>query len=517
MTLTAFIPILLLLIAAPLSVVVGRRTVAGRNRLLGSLMGIALVINTYFLAEALAGRFTTAVLNERAFLQLTLNAASLSIGELVLFIGFLGLIYSFRYMQENEDSTYYYPLYTLFVLFMLCMGSTFNVGAMFVFLELTAIVSTILILFSYRRRSAHAAYRYVALSMLDSVLILTGLFWQYSVTHSLMLTSLGNISSFDATGLALLYLAGFGIKAGLVPFGLIWLPPAHSEAPIPVHTLLSAVLVQVAAFNMARIYGNLAIDNLSLTYGLLWFGLISMVIGAGLALTEVWLGSKYSRFHVGRNPTHSIKRVWAFSTVSEVGYIVAIFSLGFVLLRNAQYGAALLFGFGGAMIHMYNHGFCKAQLLFDAGVGIKFAHTQDLALLGGLRKVLKTKHVTYMIGGLSLALVPGTLGVRTLQELVLNHEVPLTYVGITLATAMLSLVTIVSAWYRAFIEPPRAKVDTEYKPSKLMTVPGYVLVAVILCAGVWFTLAAFNINVIISQGAFESALQRLVESVIYPA
>ncbi|MGZ4912262.1 MAG: complex I subunit 5 family protein [Halobacteriota archaeon] len=517
MTLTAFIPILLLLIAAPLSVVVGRRTVAGRNRLLGSLMGIALVINTYFLAEALAGRFTTAVLNERAFLQLTLNAASLFIGELVLFIGFLGLIYSFRYMQENEDSTYYYPLYTLFVLFMLCMGSTFNVGAMFVFLELTAIVSTILILFSYRRRSAHAAYRYVALSMLDSVLILTGLFWQYSVTHSLMLTSLGNISSFDATGLALLYLAGFGIKAGLVPFGLIWLPPAHSEAPIPVHTLLSAVLVQVAAFNMARIYGNLAIDNLSLTYGLLWFGLISMVIGAGLALTEVWLGSKYSRFHVGRNPTHSIKRVWAFSTVSEVGYIVAIFSLGFVLLRNAQYGAALLFGFGGAMIHMYNHGFCKAQLLFDAGVGIKFAHTQDLALLGGLRKVLKTKHVTYMIGGLSLALVPGTLGVRTLQELVLNHEVPLTYVGITLATAMLSLVTIVSAWYRAFIEPPRAKVDTEYKPSKLMTVPGYVLVAVILCAGVWFTLAAFNINVIISQGAFEGALQRLVESVIYPA
>ncbi len=121
-----------------------------------------------------------------------------------------------------------------------------------------------------------------------------------------------------------------------------------------------------------------------------------------------------------------------------------------------------------------------------------------------------------MIGGLSLALVPGTLGVRTLQELVLNHDVPLTYVGITIATALLSLVTIISVWYRAFVEPPRAKVDTEYKPSKLMTVPGYVLVAVVLCAGVWFTLAAFNVNVIISHEAFENALQRLVESVIYP-
>ena len=515
MTLTAFIPILLLLIAAPLSVIISRRTVVGRNWLLGALMSVALVVNTYFLAEALAGRFTTAVLNEGAFLQLTLNAASLFIGELVLFIGFLGLIYSFRYMPENEDSTYYYPLYTLFVLFMLCMGSSFNVGAMFVFLELTTIVSTILILYSYRRRSAHAAYRFVALSMLDSVLILAGLFWQYSMTHSLMLTSLGNVSSVDATGLALLYLAGFGIKAGLIPFGLIWLPPAHSEAPIPVHTLLSAVLVQVAAFDMARIYGNLAIDNLSLTYGLLWFGFISMIVGAGLALTEIWLGSNYSHFHVGRNPTHSIKRVWAFSTVSEVGYIVAIFSLGFVLMRGAQYEAALLFGFGGAMIHMYNHGFCKAQLLLDAGVGIKYTHTQDLGRLGELRKVLKTKSVTYMIGGLSLALVPGTLGVRTLQELVLNHEIPLAYVGITLATAMLALVTIVSAWYRAFIEPAKVRVDTQYKPSKLMTVPGYVLVALVLCAGVWFTLAAFGINIVVSQEAFESALQRLVESVIY--
>ncbi len=512
----AFIPILLLLIAAPLSVVVGRRTVVGRNWLLGSLMGVALIVNTYFLAEALAGRFTTALLNEGAFLQLTLNAASLFIGELVLFIGFLGLIYSFRYMRENGDSAYYYPLYTLFVLFMVCMGSTFNVGAMFIFLELTTIVSTVLILFSYRRRSAHAAYRFVALSMLDSVLILTGLFWQYSVTQSLTLTSLGNISSFDATGLALLYLAGFGIKAGLVPFGLIWLPPAHSEAPIPVHTLLSAVLVQVAAFNMARIYGNLAINNLSLTYGLLWFGLISMIIGAGLALTEIWLGSKYSRFHVGRNPTHSIKRVWAFSTVSEVGYIVAIFSLGFVLIGTAHYEAALLFGFGGAMIHMYNHGFCKAQLLLDAGVGIKYTHTQDLTRLGGLRRVLKTKYITYMIGGLSLALVPGTLGVRTLQELVLNHEVPLIYAGIALATAILALITIVSAWYRAFIEPARTEIEADFKPSKLMTVPGYVLVAVVLCAGVWFTLAAFGINLVISQEAFEGALQRLVESVIYP-
>ncbi len=121
-----------------------------------------------------------------------------------------------------------------------------------------------------------------------------------------------------------------------------------------------------------------------------------------------------------------------------------------------------------------------------------------------------------MIGGLSLALVPGTLGVRTLQELVLNHEVPLIYAGIALATAILALVTIVSAWYRAFIEPARTEIEADFKPSKLMTVPGYVLVAVVLCAGVWFTLAAFGINLVISQEAFEGALQRLVESVIYP-
>ncbi|MEM2942965.1 MAG: proton-conducting transporter membrane subunit, partial [Candidatus Bathyarchaeia archaeon] len=250
----AFSPMILLTASAAVSKTVGDRSIRLRNAVVSCSFAIATLINTYFLIASLNGTFRYATLGE-----LTANAASICISELVLILGFLGVIYSFGYIEERAETWVYYLLYQLFAAMMLGMASSFNILVVYIFLEASSVASALLVMFSRRRSSILATYRYLALSIFGGLIIVISIFYQYQLTNTLDLAALSKLGQAEVNILSTLYLLGFGIKAGLLPFGLIWLPPAHSEAPIPIHTLLSAALVQVAAFDIARILGSAAI------------------------------------------------------------------------------------------------------------------------------------------------------------------------------------------------------------------------------------------------------------------
>jgi formate hydrogenlyase subunit 3/multisubunit Na+/H+ antiporter MnhD subunit len=503
-----FAPVTIIIISAVLSSIIGRKSIKGRNLTIFTAFIIALSINTYTLILSLNGVFTSA-----RFGELAVNAASIFISELVLFLGLLGALYSFRYIEERRESWLYYILYQLFIITMIGMASSFNILVIYIFLEASSVTSAILVMFSRKKSSIRAAYRYLGLSIFGGVIIIVGIIWQYQIIHTLDIAQLSNIVQTDLNLLATIYLLGFGIKAGLLPFGLLWLPSAHSEGPVPICALLSASLVQIAAFAIARILGNIGIVNVYISNMLLIVGFASMLIGSLFALIEAWLGSSYTRFHVGLRHICGIKRVLAFSTISEVGFIMVFLGLAGILTVNTGMGQeALILGFGGALIHMINHGLSKSQLFFDSGVIIKKSHAEDLNMIGGLSKRLPIMKISFTFGALTLGLIPGTFGVITLREIIFNTNIPDFTKIIVISTIGMTLIAILSIWYRSFFSKSIHEDINNVKVPTSMQIPGLILGTIILILGIVFTLEWAEI---ISFGpAFNNSLQLLVESMI---
>lgn len=503
-----FTPVTIIIISAVLSSIIGRKSIKGRNLTIFTAFIIALSINTYTLILSLNGVFTSA-----RFGELAVNAASIFISELVLFLGLLGALYSFKYIEERSESWLYYILYQLFIVTMIGMASSFNILVIYIFLEASSVTSAILVMFTRKKSSIRAAYRYLGLSIFGGVIIIVGIIWQYQIIHTLDIAQLSNMVQTDLNLLATIYLLGFGIKAGLLPFGLLWLPSAHSEGPVPICALLSAALVQIAAFAIARILGNIGIVNVYISNMLLIVGFASMLIGSLFALIEAWLGSSYTRFHVGLRHICGIKRVLAFSTISEVGFIMVFLGLAGILTVNTGMGQeALILGFGGALIHMMNHGLSKSQLFFDSGVIIKKSHAEDLNMIGGLSKRLPIMKISFTFGALTLGLIPGTLGVITLREIIFNTNIPDFTKIIVISTIGMTLIAILSIWYRSFFSKSIHEDINNVKVPTSMQIPGLILGTIILILGIVFTLEWAEI---ISFGpAFNNSLQLLVESMI---
>jgi formate hydrogenlyase subunit 3/multisubunit Na+/H+ antiporter MnhD subunit len=504
----AFTPILILLTSTGASTLAGLWSTRARNVIITCALGFSLSINTYFFILSVTGGFSYVKIGE-----FTINSASIFISELILLVAFFGVLYSFSYMEERNESWVYYLLYQIFIVMMIGMASSFNILVIYIFLEASSVTSAILVMFSRKRSSVLAAYRYLVLSIFGGILIVIGVFWQYQLTYSLDVNALNKISWENLSIISSIYILGFGIKAGLLPFGLLWLPPAHSEGPIPICSLLSAVLVQVAAFDIARILGRVGVSNPYISTMLLTVGLASMIVGSIYSLMEAWFGSKYTRFHVGTQSIMGIKRVWAFSTISEVGFVATFLGLaGFLASNMNSISDALALSLGGALLHICNHGLSKSLLFFDTGIIIKAAHTEDLMTINGLARKLPATKLTFTIGALSLSLIPGTLGITTLKELIFNSGIP-DFVRIpVILSAGITLAACLSVWHRVF----SSKTDVNPKPNvnipRLMHLPGFSTSLMIIVLGLYFTFE--YIGLIPESTAFKEVMHALSKSVI---
>jgi multicomponent Na+:H+ antiporter subunit D len=304
---------------------------------------------------------------------------------LLLTINLVGLavsLYSVDYMRRFSASRYFYGLFLLMVTGMngvVLAGDLFN---LYVFLEVAAVASYSLVAFGCAHEELEASFKYIVLGSLSSALILIGVALVYGITGTLNMAQIAvriAENGMDAPMLLALglFICGFAFKAALVPFHA-WLPDAHPSAPAPVSAMLSGVLIKaIGVYVLARLAFNVfGIGANELTM-LRWLGLLSMVAGAFLAA-----GQK------------DIKRMFAYSSISQVGFMILGLGLGTPL------------GLVGGLYHLVNHALFKSLLFLNAGAVEYATGTRNMKKLGGLNRALPITGATSLVGSMSIAGIP---------------------------------------------------------------------------------------------------------------
>ncbi len=299
-------------------------------------------------------------------------------------IAFLVTIYSISYMEKYTAKD---KFYTLFLLMLAGMNGVIITGDMFnlfVFLEIAAISSYALVAFGTEHEELEASFKYAVMGCLASSFILLGIALLYSFTSTLNMADISRTLTERGDNkiiffVSTLFLMGFGLKAALVPFHW-WLPDAHPSAPAPISAMLSGVLIKVLGiYALVRVLFNvLGLGEMkSILYILMILGTISMVVGALLAL-----GQK------------DFKRLLAYSSISQIGYIIFAFGLGTPL------------GFLGALFHLFNHSTFKSLLFLNSGAVVYATENRDLEKMGGLSQKMPVTGTTSLIASMSISGIP---------------------------------------------------------------------------------------------------------------
>ena len=310
---------------------------------------------------------------------------------MVTFVGLLIFIYSVGYMSHDENFTRFFTFLSLFAGAMLGVVIANSLLLLFVCWELVGLTSYLLIGFWYFKPSAAAAAKKAFITTrIGDMALLLGMVWLYSKSRTLLFydngsgclehnslakliaetTSLGMAVS---TGISLLIFAGAVGKSGQVPLH-VWLPDAM-EGPTPVSALIhAATMVAAGVFLVARVYPLMSAAPGAL-HVVTWVGAITAIFAASIAVAQ-----------------NDIKRILAYSTVSQLGYMMMGLGVG---------------GVAVGMFHLITHAFFKALLFMGAGSVIHGCHEeQDICRMGGLRKYMPVTFITYAIGMMALSGVP---------------------------------------------------------------------------------------------------------------
>ncbi len=329
----------------------------------------------------------------------------------VTFISLMVHIYSLGYMKGEERYATYYSFLSLFTFSMLGLVVASNIFQTYIFWELVGVSSFLLIGFYYNKPSAVAASkkafivtRFADLGFLAGILTLSyysgsldfkDILIRFTDSSSPQLHAVISASFMGASalswGLILIFIGGAG-KSAMFPLH-IWLPDAM-EGPTPVSALIHAATMVVAGvFLVARLFPVFSISCPAALHVVAVVGIFSSAFAALIACTQT-----------------DIKRVLAFSTMSQIGFMM--FSLGV-----SHYGSEGGLGYMASMFHLFTHAIFKALLFLCAGTIIHFVHSNEMKDMGGLRKYLPVTHFAFLIGCLAIAGIPPFAGFFSKEEI----------------------------------------------------------------------------------------------------
>ncbi|RLE13738.1 NADH/ubiquinone/plastoquinone (complex I) [Candidatus Aerophobetes bacterium] len=314
-------------------------------------------------------------------INLVLDGLSVLMLVVINWIAFFATLYSVSYMRRFTAKAKFYSLFALMLAGMngvVLTGDFFN---LFVFLEIASIASYALVAFGVEAEELEAAFKYMVMSSVASILVLFSVGLLYGLTGSLNMADIGGIIQGKKNLLLsfslVLFLAGFGLKAAIVPFHA-WLPDAHPSAPAPISAMLSGVLIKaLGIYTIMRVFFNVYGMNLQLSWVFMILGIVSMVAGGILALRQ-----------------RDFKRLLAYSSISQIGYIM----IGL--------GCGNYWGLLGALFHLFNHATFKSLLFLNSGAVEYSTGTRKLEEMGGLSKVMPVTGATSTIGSLSISGIP---------------------------------------------------------------------------------------------------------------
>ncbi len=341
---------------------------------------------------------------------LLLDPVSVMMIVVVTFISLMVHVYSLGYMKGEARFSTYYAYLSLFTFSMLGLVLSGNIFQIYMFWELVGVSSFLLIGFYYDKPSAVAAAkkafivtRFADLGFLIGILILAfyahtldfGTLIERLTTHTEYYASITAASFLGVSalswGLVLVFIGGAG-KSAMFPLH-IWLPDAM-EGPTPVSALIHAATMVVAGvFLVARLFPVYALSCLPALEVVTYVGAFSAFFAAIIACTQT-----------------DIKRVLAYSTMSQIGYMM--FALGV-----SGYGGENGLGYTASLFHLFTHAMFKALLFLGAGAVIHYVHSNELKDMGGLRKQMPVTHLLFLAACLAIAGIPPFAGFFSKEEI----------------------------------------------------------------------------------------------------
>lgn len=447
-----------------------------------SCVGVAVGLSSWFSFQ------TIEVFQHPVFGRVEVTSDSLSSWFVIIVsvIFALGSIYGRGYLTHYAATTRQQSLHWVAFLLtltgLLILLTTKNLIVFLIGWELMAIGSFFAVIFEYDHAQVlKAGLNYFVQSHIAVLLITVVFAWSISVTGN---TSFDGLRAFFAnsttatqlTAMSLL-IAGFGFKAGFVPFHS-WLPLAHPAAPSHISAIMSGVIVKAGV------------------YGIIRFG--SMLPGAeaqmpiGSALLAIGITS--GLFGILNAAEHrDFKRMLAYCTIENVGIISMGLGIGFIGLAQGSAVIAML-GFVGALFHTLNHAIFKALLFFGAGNVYVSAHTRNMEELGGLGKRMPRTALIFLVGSLAIGGLPPMGGF--ISELLIYYGFIDGFGSQSLAVSVLmalggcslaiiggiSMLAFTKAFGVIFLGSPRKALSKDVKEvDASMLWPSYALIALVAC------------------------------------
>ena len=356
-------------------------------------------------------------------LGILIDPISLMMLVVVTTVSFMVNIYSLSYMDGEKGFQRYYAFLSLFTFSMLGLVVATNIFQMYIFWELVGVSSFLLIGFYYTKPSAVAAAkkafivtRFADLGFLVGILYLSF----YTKTFDFGILTSGDASVFSNTvgvsfmgisvmswALGLIFIGGAG-KSAMFPLQ-IWLPDAM-EGPTPVSALIHAATMVVAGvFLVARLFPVYEVYAPDVLHIIAYVGAFTSLFAAVIACVQT-----------------DIKRVLAFSTISQIGFMM-------VGLGVSGYGGHHGLGYMASMFHLFTHAMFKALLFLGAGSVIHAVHSNEMKDMGGLRKFMPITNITFLIACLAIAGIPPFSGFFSKDEILAATFEFSPYLGATMS------------------------------------------------------------------------------------
>ena len=392
-----------------------------------------------------------------------IDVVSLPIGLIIALISALSCFYSIKYMHDEENQSFYYMNLLLFMTGMIGVVFSINLIEFYLFWELMLIPSYLLIAqWGTSRRRLSIGFKYFIFTHAGALLMLLGILSIFSYTMTFNLVELPSKSDMIPPNVApiifTLLLLGFFVKMAVFPLHT-WLPDAHSEAPAPISAMLSGLMIKSGAYGIGRILLTVFSSRMiQASDYLLTLAIITIIYGGLMALAQT-----------------DIKRLFAYSSISQVGYIV----FGFASVSEL--------GVMGSLLHIVNHAICKALLFMCAGSIIHQTGTRSIERISGLITQMPITSLAALIGIFSLSGAPPLNSFWSEWMIfaggLASGKVAFAFVGV--ASTMVTAGYLLWFAWRVFFGGVPQRLEHVKESPRLLLVPIVILASMSVALGIW--------------------------------
>ncbi|KKG08628.1 proton-conducting transporter membrane subunit [Methanosarcina sp. 2.H.A.1B.4] len=417
---------------------------------------------------------------------LVADLLSSSMVVLSCLIGCMGLIYSYDYIESKSLNLTYHSLYNLMLAGINGIFLTGDIFNLFVFFEIMLLSSGALIVANETSKvtkisdKMEATMKYIVLNMLGSNAMLLAVTSLYASVGSLNMADIAlkvriladaGTMPWHMYAIGLLFIIVFAGKAAVFPLHY-WLPDVHPTAPSPISAMLSGVIIKIGAYGILRVL-FVIFAPLKGVYGpiILLLALVTIGLGATAA--------------IGQN---DVKRLLAYSSVSQIGYVFLGFGMGAIALEAGEIAGGTLI-VAASFVYLVNHAIAKSMLFLTSGGIIHHAETRDMRKMGGMINSNPLMAFSFLVGAMSIGGVPpmgGFIGKFSLFDAGLRSAFYLP-IAIALLFAFFTLFYMFRGWMLIFWgeRDPQYGDYSHHKLSMLIVGPIMLLAALVFILGIF--------------------------------